>query len=240
MMLELARLGPSSEQRVVSVQDPVYLGSLNARFAVAARHSRRVRMLRRAVPATIAAAMLVVAGLSIFNPFRMLTKLPFDVGSVNVSGTKITMQAPRLAGFTADGRPYEVHARAALQDVTNPSFMELEDIRGQIQMEDMSMLTLTSRKGMMDGKAQTLDLGEKIVLKSADYEARLTEVHIDMAKGDVVSDKPVSVSFRNGTLDAQRLEIIDSGALFRFTGGVRMNLQPGEAVASPPAQGGVR
>lgn len=233
MMLEPARLGPPSELRVVSVQDPLYLSAMSARFAVAERHSRRVRMLRKAVPATIVAVLVVIVGLSIFNPFRMLAKLPFDVGTVNVSGTKITMQAPRLAGFTADGRPYEVHARAALQDVTNPNVMELEDLSGKIQLEDMSMLMLDSRKGVMDGKAQILDLRERIVLKSADYEARLSEVRVDMAKGDVMSDKPVSVTFKNGTLDAQRLEILDSGAFVRFTGGVHMNLKADDPAPSP-------
>ncbi len=236
MMLELAHLGPPSEQRVISVQDPAYLSALNARFAAAARHSRRVRMLRKAVPATIIAALLVVIGLSVFNPFRMLAKLPFDVGAVNVSGTKITMQSPRLAGFTNDGRPYEVHARAALQDVTNPTVMELEGMSGKIQMEDLSTIMLDSSKGTMDGKAQTLDLREKIVLKSSDYEARLTQVHVDMAKGDISSDKPVSVTFRTGTLDAQKLEIVDNGALIRFSGGVQMNLQFADPAPAQPVE----
>jgi hypothetical protein len=90
-----------------------------------------------------------------------------------------------------------------------------------------------SRKGVMDGKAQILDLRERIVLKSADYEARLSEVRVDMAKGDVTSDKPVSVTFKNGTLDAQRLEILDSGAFVRFTGGVHMNLKADDPAPSP-------
>ena len=50
----------------------------------------------------------------------MLTKLPIDVGNMVVSGTKITMEQPRLSGFTRDGRAYEVTAVAAAQDVTKP------------------------------------------------------------------------------------------------------------------------
>ena len=46
-----------------------------ARFSLAERHSRKVRFLRKAVPAVIAATMAGIVGVSIFNPFRMLTNL---------------------------------------------------------------------------------------------------------------------------------------------------------------------
>ena len=81
-----------------SVRDPAYLAALEARFAVAARHSKLVRVLRKAVPASLIASMLVIIGISVFNPFRMLTNLPLDMAGVVVSGTKITMQSPHMTG----------------------------------------------------------------------------------------------------------------------------------------------
>ena len=61
---------------------------------------------------------------SIFNPFRMLMpKLPVDIGNLVVSGTKITMETPHVAGFSADRRPYELWAKAAIQDLTDPDHM---------------------------------------------------------------------------------------------------------------------
>ena len=223
---------------MVSVQDPVYLNALNARFRIAARHSRRVRFLRKAVPTAIAVSMLAVIGLSIFNPFRMLAKLPFEIGRINVSGTKITMESPRLAGFSSDGRPYELHARSALQDVTKPNFMELQELTGKIEMEDSSVVIINATRGLMNTKDQILDLHEEIILVSPAYEAHLTQARVDIAKGDVVSDKPVAVNFLSGTLNAKRLEITENGALLRFTGGVRMDLTMADeaaAPASPPA-----
>ena len=81
---------------------------MEARFAVAARHSRMVRMLRVAVPAAVVLAMAAIVSVSVFNPFRMLLpKLPVDIGNLVVSGTKITMESPHLSGFTPDQRPYE-------------------------------------------------------------------------------------------------------------------------------------
>ena len=79
---------------------PVYQAGMDMRFAAAARHSRMVRLLRVLVPAVVALSMGAIVAISIFNPFRLLTKLPLDVGNLVVSGTKITMESPHLSGFS--------------------------------------------------------------------------------------------------------------------------------------------
>jgi lipopolysaccharide export system protein LptC len=228
---------------VHSVRDPVYLAALEARFAAASRHSRLVRILRKAVPAAIGASMLVIVGVSVFNPFRMLSNLPFDFGNVVVSGTKITMQSPHMAGFTPDRRPYEVNARTALQDITNPNFIELETLKAKIEMEDKSVVLMDARRGNFKNREQLLDLFEDVVLRSPSYIALLSEATIDMGKGTVVSDKPVNVKMMDGTLDAQRLEITGRGELMTFRGGVTMHLNPidktglpGQPAAQPAAK----
>jgi lipopolysaccharide export system protein LptC len=85
---------------------------MEARFAIASRHSRIVRILRVAVPAAVILALAVIILVSIFNPFRMLLpKLPLEMGNLVVSGTKITMESPHLSGYSPDRRPYEVRAK---------------------------------------------------------------------------------------------------------------------------------
>jgi len=79
------------------VQNPSYQAGMEARFAIAARHSRMVRILRIAVPAAVALSMAAIVGISIFNPFRMLLpKLPVDMDNLAISGTKITMETPHM------------------------------------------------------------------------------------------------------------------------------------------------
>ena len=119
--------------------------------------------------------MLVIVGISVFNPFRMLSKLPIDFGNVVVSGTKITMQSPHMAGFTPDRRPYEVTARTAVQDVTNPNFIELETLKAKIEMEDKSIVLMDARKGYFKNREQLLDLHEDVLLRSPTYVARLSK-----------------------------------------------------------------
>jgi len=81
------------------IDSPAFDTGLEARFAVAARHSRMVRVLRVAVPTAVLLAMAGLVSISVFNPFRMLLpKLPVDIGNLVVSGTKITMESPHLSG----------------------------------------------------------------------------------------------------------------------------------------------
>jgi len=211
---------------VNSVQNPAYQASLEARFAMAARHSRLVRILRIAVPGAVGLAMAGVIAISVFNPFRMLMpKLPLDMRNLVISGTKITMEAPHLSGYTPDQRPYEMWAKTAVQDVTDPDHVELNKLRTKLLMQDGSTAFLDSLTGLFDNKAQTLDLHKDIFLQTTTgYEARLTQAHVDMAKNTVDSDEHVDVKLTNGTLSSDRLRITNGGEVVRFEGNVVMHL----------------
>jgi lipopolysaccharide export system protein LptC len=193
-----------------------------------------VRVLRVAVPAAVLLAMAGIVAISIFNPFRIagLTKLPVDISNLVVSGTKITMETPHLAGFSTDQRPYELWAKAAIQDLAAPDHVELRTLRAKVMMEDKSTVTMDARTGFFDSKQQMLDLRKDIFLQSSTgYEARLSQAYVDINKGTVTSDEHVDVKLLNGTLTADRLRIINSGEIVRFEGNVVMNL----IMESPPA-----
>jgi len=217
-----------------SIQNPALGTGLEARFAAAARHSRMVRVLRVAVPATVLLAMASIVLISIFNPFRMirLPNLPVDIGNLVVSGTKVTMESPHLSGFSTDQRPYEVWAKAAIQDLADPDHLELMLPRAKVVMEDKSTVTMDARTGYYDSKQQMLDLRKDIFLQSSTgYEARLSQAYIDINKGTVTSDEHVDVKLLNGTLTSDKLRILNSGEVVRFEGNVVMNL----IMDSPPA-----
>jgi lipopolysaccharide export system protein LptC len=211
---------------VASVQSPAYLTELEARFALAARHSRLVRMLRVAVPSVVVLAMTGIVAVSIFNPFRMLMpKLPIDMGNLVVSGTKITMESPHLAGYTPDRRPYELWAKTATQDVTDPDHVELRTLRAKLLMEDQTVTKLDARQGLYNSKDQLLDLHKDIFVQtSSGYEARLSQAFVDLGKGTVTSDEHVDVKLTNGTLTADRMRITGGGEVVRFEGNVVMDL----------------
>ncbi|MDE5442131.1 LPS export ABC transporter periplasmic protein LptC [Bradyrhizobium hipponense] len=228
-----------------SAQYPTYDAALAARFARAARHSRLVRILRVAVPVTVVVAMASIVAVSTFlNPFQIPLKL--DSGNLVVTGTKITMESPHMAGFTPDQRPYELWAKTATQDITDPDHVDLSDLRAKVLMEDQSNLFLDARTGRFDNKQQQLDLHKDIFLRtSTGYEARLNSAFVDMAKGTVSSDEHVDVKLTNGTLTSDRLRITEGGDVIRFEGNVVMHLdklddpaaaQPAPVEPAPPAK----
>jgi lipopolysaccharide export system protein LptC len=219
---------------------------MDARFKIAARHSRLVRILRVAVPAAVLLSLATIVLVSVVNPFRMLLpKLPIDMGNLVVSGTKITMESPHMAGFSADQRPYEVWAKTATQDVTDPDHVELKTLRAKMLSQDQSTVTLVARDGLMNTKDQLLDLHHDIHLQtSTGYEAWLSQAAVDMGKGNVASDEHVDVKLTNGTLSSDRLRIFNSGEVIRFEGNVVMHLDnlntdpadsPATAAAAPAA-----
>jgi lipopolysaccharide export system protein LptC len=214
---------------------------MDARFAMAARHSRMVRVLRVAVPAAVVLSMAAIVFTSVYNPFRMLLpKLPVDIGNLVVSGTKITMETPHMAGYTPDQRPYEVWAKTATQDLTDPDHVDLRTLRAKVLMEDRTTtITLDARTGLFDSKAQLLDLRKDIFLQSSTgYEARMSQALVDIGKSTVTSEEHVDVKLLNGTLTSDKLRIFNGGEVVRFEGNVVLNLDnlspPEEAAAPPP------
>jgi lipopolysaccharide export system protein LptC len=135
------------------------------------------------------------------------------------------MESPHLAGYTPDQRPYELRAKTATQDLTDPDHVELHTLRAKVLMEDRSTVTLDARTGLFDNRQQTLDLRKDIFLQtSSGYEARMSQAFVDMAKGTVDSDEHVDVTLTNGTLSSDRLRITGSGEVVRFEGNVVMHL----------------
>jgi lipopolysaccharide export system protein LptC len=199
---------------------------MDARFAIAARHSRMVRILRIAVPAAVALSLAAIFLVSVFNPFRMLLpKLPVDMSNLVVSGTKVTMESPHLAGYSQDQRPYEVWANTAVQDVTDPDHVELHTLRGKMLMEDQSTVTLEAVNGLMDTKQQLLDLHKNIYVQTTNgYQAWLSQAFVDMNKNTVTSDEHVDVKWDDGKISADTMKVLGGGEVVRFDGHVVMNI----------------
>jgi lipopolysaccharide export system protein LptC len=208
---------------------------------VARRHSGRVRFLRRAIPAGSAVVVALFVFFTVFNPLRAVRELPIDPGKLVVSGTKITMEAPKIQGFTRDNRAYNMTADAASQDLTNPTMLELYGVRARIEMQRNAIVDVTAVGGLYDTKTELLTLTQYVHIISSDgYEGHLTEAAIDVRKGLIVSERPVEVNLPNGKLNAKRMEVVDNGALMRFDGGITLVLtgEPGGADRKGAEPGG--
>jgi len=198
---------------------------LDRAFRTAARHSRFVRFMRFAVPGLVVVVIAALSVASFFSPARLLPKLPAhgSLASIGISGSKITMQLPRLEGYTRDARPYQLTAQTAAQDLLKPDNVEMSQIHTKMEMGDKAVVEMTAAGGLYHSKADQLVLRENIVVTSTSgYEGHLTEAVVDMRSGHIVSDKPVTVKLLNGILNASRLEI--EGEVIRFDGGVTLDM----------------
>ena len=193
-------------------------------FRSARRHSRLVRLLRITLLVVVVGMLAVAIQITWINPLRMLNKLPVNIDNLVVSGTQITMEKPRLAGFTHDARPYELSAEAAKQDLTKPDLVELHNLRATVHMQDQTVTLMTAATGFYNAKTETLKLEKDIRVSNNQYEGKLSEATVDIGKGNVLSEKPVTLKMLRGQLDANRLEILNSGDLVRFTNGVTLVL----------------
>ncbi len=196
-------------------------------FGRAARHSRRVRLLRIAIPASLAVVVGVFLLWSLLDPWRLLKRLPVDIAGITISGSKVTMVAPKLSGYTRDARRYDFTAESAAQDLTKPDMIELKGVRAEIEMEDKSKLNVSATEGLFDRKGGLLTLSNNVVLTTTSgFQMNLQEAVVDITTGDVVSEKPVEVKTEEGNLKAGRFEVTHAGDEVRFDGGISMLVQP--------------
>ncbi|MFE1601737.1 LPS export ABC transporter periplasmic protein LptC [Methylobacterium sp. ID0610] len=189
----------------------------------AQRHSAQVRFLRVAIPLGAAAAVLAVAAVAWLDPFGALG-VTVSLGEVSVSGSKVTMESPRLTGYRGkDGRPYEVTAKAALQDVRRPTVIELQSMKGRMQADETGTQShLEAAAGVFDTQKESLELSRSIRLwTDKGQEARLTSAQVNFKAGTLNSREPVTVTLPNGTIRSDGLEVVDNGRSISFVGNVK-------------------
>ncbi len=205
----------------------------------ARRHSARVRFYKRVIPIGTAVAVAALVAFALAAPSG---PAGLSLGPISFSGTKVTMERPKMTGFHKDKRPYEVTATSATQDVRKPNVIELNQMRGRLVIDDNGTAArLEAATGIFDTTREHLDLRKDVrVTTDAGHEARLNSAAIDFKAGTVVSREPVTVTLTGASVEAQGLEISDNGKVLTFTGRVRTVIEPEakgtpETIAAAPA-----
>jgi lipopolysaccharide export system protein LptC len=195
-------------------------------FAKARRHSSRIRILRKAILACAVGSVAAMVLIGIYNPFS--TKLgSLSFSQISIDGTKIAMARPKLAGFRSDGQPYEMTAERALQDMRQPTVVELEKVSGEIGSTEGETTRLTADTGLYDSVAQRMKLSRNVRIASARFEVRLRSADIDFKTGVYQSDEPVEVHVSDGTtITGDRATARNNGQEFVFEGRVRTTIKP--------------
>jgi lipopolysaccharide export system protein LptC len=206
-------------------------------FRSAQRRSSRVRFLRKAILACALGSVAAMILIAIYNPFS--TKLgALSFSDVGLDGTKIAMARPKLAGFRSDGQPYTLTAEKALQDIKQPTIVELEKLSGEIGMTGGETTRLSADAGTYDSVAERMKLTSNVRIGSARFEVRLRSADIDFKTGVYQSDEPVEVHVgERTTITGDSATARHNGQEFVFEGHVRTTIIPSTAAAEADAKG---
>jgi lipopolysaccharide export system protein LptC len=195
-------------------------------FTTARRRSARVKRLRRAILigglGTVAAMVLT----AFFNPFATrLGSLGFS--PLSVEGTKIVMDHPKLAGFRNDGQAYLMTAKRALQDIKQPTVMELEKVEGEIGAANGESTHVTADSGVYDSLGEHMELSNNVRITNGRANVLLRSAKFDFKSGAFRSDEPVEVRVNDGTtIVSDRAFAIDHGQELTFDGHVKTRIVP--------------
>ena len=206
-----------------------------AAIKAAGRHTARVVFLKRAivVGAVLAVSMLGIA--AFFNPFRHLPG-SVSIAGVGLEGTKITMDSPKIAGVQQGGGPYEIKARAGIQDITKPSVIELVGIDAKVGMADRSTTHILSKNGVYDSKADSMSLkGDVRISNSSGYVLNLQSALMDFKGGMFTSHERLRIDLKGGEVSADDMAISNSGHVIAFRGHIASSFEPPETEASQQA-----
>jgi lipopolysaccharide export system protein LptC len=195
-------------------------------YGDAVRHSSRVRFLGRVLPSLAIVIVAVVGLIAWFDPLRIVREFPLELLKLSISNNKLIMDAPKLSGFTRDGRGYNITAQSAAQDLSKSTVIELTGINANFVLSSTGKTDLTATKGVYDTQKDIVHLTEGVVIvSSAGYEGRLNDAYIEVKKGHVISKTAIDILFKDGTLRADRMEVFDNGARAVFEGRVMMTMK---------------
>ncbi|MEP9354353.1 hypothetical protein ABLE93_12220 [Xanthobacter sp. KR7-65] len=208
-------------------------------FTSARRHSARVRWIKRLVPLSIVLAVVIIGGASLLSRLKLTIELPFDIGHLTLSGSRLTMELPKLSGFTDDNRGYRVTAKTATQDLTRPDVIDLTDIEARLEMADKGWASVLAKTGSFDTKKQFITLGDGVDLAmNGGYGGKLQDAQVDVKAGTIVTPHAVLFTYLDGKLVADRLDVTERGTRALFQGNVqldfRLNSLPGQKADTPP------
>src|SRR5262249_59876941 len=106
-----------------------------------------------------------------------------------------------------------------------PDMLELQGIRATMEMRDKVTFETTAKGGLYNTKTEQLTLNQNIVCRLLlEKKTFLNEAVVDVRGSKIVSDKPVEVKTATWTINANRMEVTDSGDIMRFERGVLVTL----------------
>ncbi len=188
----------------------------------AARYTRFVWRMKRLL--SFSAFAIIFAVLAFFVVQRAPRDLSLSFGSIGTLENDLAMTNPRLSGSDANGNPFVITAKEAVQDVGNPKRYALKTIEADMNTPE-GWLNARAGEGTVDMTAQTMDLKGGIALFTDNgYELHTSIAAVDLRTNVVRGDQPMTGQGPMGAMRADTFQYDRNAGLLTLLGRVSMTM----------------
>ena len=201
------------------------------------RYSRRVALLKLALPAIGGSLLLMVVAwpriAPLFDRFRFAA---IDLREER----ELRMINPRYAGTDREGRPFVVTAAVGRQVPQRDDVMELDQPVANLQSHSGAKIVVTADSGVYQTQTQFLDMFGKVTVNHENGSTFVTTgARLDAANDAAEGHSPVEGHGPQGDVSAQGFQIIDKGDIVNFTGQSNLLLKSTKEQTPAPAPAAV-
>jgi lipopolysaccharide export system protein LptC len=212
------------------------MGSARDAGTAQLRHTRRVAVLRRLLPAIGVALLLLIAAWPRLAP--LLGRLRFAFPAINLRDAReLDMIHPHYVGIDRYGHPYVVTAASGRQLPHRQDLASLRAPRADIKTHSGANIVITANTAIYQSQSQVLDLFGQVTLVHQNGTKFVTQsARVEVASNRAEGHQPVTGHGPSGDLTAQGFRILDKGDRILFTGRSDLLLRSARSVAptKPP------
>ncbi|HWD57745.1 MAG TPA: LPS export ABC transporter periplasmic protein LptC [Stellaceae bacterium] len=184
------------------------------------RYSRRVALLKVALPAIgVSLLLLVVVWPRVAPLFDRFRFQAIDLREAR----ELRMINPRYAGTDREGRPFVITAAVGRQVPQRDDVMSLDEPVAHVQSHNGAKMVITSQSGVYQTQTQFLDMFGKVTVTHENGSTfTTTSARLDAVNDAAQGHDPVEGHGPQGNVTGQGFQMLDKGDIVIFTG--RSNL----------------
>jgi lipopolysaccharide export system protein LptC len=201
-------------------------------------YSRRVALLKRALPVVGVTLLLLIAGWTRVG--SLLESVQFGLPAIDLREAKeLRMTNLRYGGLDRYDRPYVVTAAAGRQIPDRNDVMALERPKAVMTVHGGASVVLTAATGIYQSQTQLLDLFGDVNLVHENGTRFLTQrAHLNLSDNSAEGRDAIEGHGPAGDITGEGFRVLSKGETITFTGESHLlfkGIKPSVAPAEPPA-----
>jgi lipopolysaccharide export system protein LptC len=182
------------------------------------RRSRLVRILRIALPASVAVILAALAGEIVYNTIKAAPATSAE------SDEPIRLVNPRFVGRDDKGRAFVITAASAMRDQKDYQRVMLDKPALILDEEGPDPLRIQANAGVYHEGNRKLDLQGGVKLSGAQAVFETAASLFDTKTGELVGSGPIQGAGSLGEIQAKSYGVYGKGERMVFKGGVHTRL----------------